>query len=475
MDDGRDLSIGIIGGGLSGALVAIELLRQADFPIEITIYEPAARLGAGLAYGAAGPNHLMNATAARVSLSDDPDDFRAFCAANGPRLGWPALVEAGPDDYLPRQLFAEYAATAVERAVRRAGPRATLIHRRARVLGLCRAGTGFELRVAGGATARHDRVVLATGNGAATPRIPGYDEARRQGLIAGDPWSRALTDGLGPEAPVLLLGSGLTMADAVVSLITRGHRGPLHVLSRRGLVPEARQPMPDRTMVIDPIAPPRRASHLLALLRGLIRDHADGDWQTAFEALRPLVKHLWHQLEDAERRRLWRHMRPYYDAHRFRMPPATAGLIARLRQDGRLTVLAGQVERVEPQWDGARVVWRGRGSDVLHELDVARIVNCTGLARGPDADPLLRRLLRQGLVRPGCGGNGLDADETGRLGPDLFAIGPLLRGNALDPAVIPEIRTQATTLGEALLRPIERGKAVGGARRGERPAARLLN
>ncbi len=449
--NGRDLSIGIIGGGLSGALTAVALLRQAEAPVEITIYEPAARLGAGLAYGAAGPKHLMNATAARVSLSDDADDFRAFAAANGPRLGWPALVEAGPDDYLPRLLFAEYAATTVERAIRRAGPRATLIHRRARVQGLAREDGEFVVRLGTGATARHDLIVLATGNAPAVPRIAGFEEARRQGLVASDPWSRTLTDGLGPEAPVLLLGSGLTMADAVVSLVAHGHRGPLYVLSRRGLVPEARRHAAEPLMILDVAEPPARASQLLRILRQAIEAQGTEDWQPAFEALRPLVKQFWARLDDAERRRLWRHMRPYYDAHRFRMPPSTAALIARLRQDGRLTVLAGQAEGIEAQWDGARVAWRARGGAEPQVLDVARVINCTGLARGPEADPLLRRLLRQGLVRPGCGGNGLDADDVGRLGPGLFAIGPLLRGNALDPTVIPEIRDHAGRLAEALL------------------------
>lgn len=450
--DGRDLSIGIIGGGLSGALVAVALLRQAETPVEITIYEPAARLGAGLAYGAAGPRHLMNATAARVSLTDDPDDFRAFAAANGPRLGWPALVEARPDDYLPRQLFAEYAATTVERAIRRAGARATLVHRRARVLGLARENDEFVLRVGGGATARHDLMVLATGNAPAVPRISGFEEARRQGLVMPDPWSRDLAEGLGPEAPVLLLGSGLTMADAVVSLIAHGHRGPLYVLSRRGLVPEARRHAGEPPLTLDIAEAPARASHLLRLMRRAIEAHATDDWQPAFEALRPLVKQFWSGLDDAERRRLWRHMRPYYDAHRFRMPPATASLIGRLRQDGRLVVLAGQVADIAAQWDGARVTWRPRGRNEIQALDVARVVNCTGLASGPEADPLLRRLLRQGLIRAGCGGNGLDADAIGMLRPGLFAVGPLLRGNALDPTVIPEIREQATLLAEALLR-----------------------
>ena len=41
-----------------------------------------------------------------------------------------------------------------------------------------------------------------------------------------------MTD-LDPDAPILLLGTGLTTVDAVNSLLDQGHRGPIHALSRR--------------------------------------------------------------------------------------------------------------------------------------------------------------------------------------------------------------------------------------------------
>jgi uncharacterized NAD(P)/FAD-binding protein YdhS len=73
-----------------------------------------------------------------------------------------------------------------------------------------------------------DRVVLATGN-----LLPG----RSKGAYFSNPWDEAATRGLAPEDEVLILGSGLTMVDTIVSLLDRGHSGRIHAVSRRGLLP----------------------------------------------------------------------------------------------------------------------------------------------------------------------------------------------------------------------------------------------
>jgi uncharacterized NAD(P)/FAD-binding protein YdhS len=74
-------------------------------------------------------------------------------------------------------------------------------------------------------------------------------------------WLCSATE-LDPAAPVLPIGTGLTMVDAVVSLLDQGHHGPIHALSRRGLLPrrhlatppppETLQPYP--TGRVDPLA-----------------------------------------------------------------------------------------------------------------------------------------------------------------------------------------------------------------------------
>ncbi len=83
------------------------------------------------------------------------------------------------------------------------------------------------VRLSDGREILADAVVLATGNLA--PRAPGgpdqwfYDTP---GFVP-DPWAPDAFDGLSPDDPLLLLGTGLTTVDIVLKLSRAGHRGPI--------------------------------------------------------------------------------------------------------------------------------------------------------------------------------------------------------------------------------------------------------
>jgi uncharacterized NAD(P)/FAD-binding protein YdhS len=59
----------VIGGGASGALVALRLLEQEARPEEIVLLEPRDVPGRGLAYGTRDPRHVLNVPAGRMSAS----------------------------------------------------------------------------------------------------------------------------------------------------------------------------------------------------------------------------------------------------------------------------------------------------------------------------------------------------------------------------------------------------------------------
>jgi uncharacterized NAD(P)/FAD-binding protein YdhS len=162
-------------------------------------------------------------------------------------------------------------------------------------------------------------------------------------------------------------------------------------------------------------------------IRGLLRAARDlarnteasgSDWREVVNAIRELAPEIWRGLDESQRRRFLRHVRPYWDVHRHRLPPSTYQRLAELRQSGRLKVHAGRIVEARPWGDHLRVVWRPRGTEQLAHLRVDWMLNCTG----PDydlrrtQDPLFRSAIRAGLVVPDyCG-----------LGPRTGAHGALI-------------------------------------------------
>ena len=73
--------IAIVGAGFSGALTAVNLLRQnPGDALRIILVDRGTRPGRGLAYGTWDDNFLLNVPAGNMSaLADDPDHFVRFC------------------------------------------------------------------------------------------------------------------------------------------------------------------------------------------------------------------------------------------------------------------------------------------------------------------------------------------------------------------------------------------------------------
>ena len=85
--------------------------------------------------------------------------------------------------------------------------------------------------------ARADLIVLATGNFDPAP-LPGVTKAASDsGLYRHNAWAAETYEGLHPDAPVALIGTGLTGVDIVLRLRELGHRGKIIALSRHGIFP----------------------------------------------------------------------------------------------------------------------------------------------------------------------------------------------------------------------------------------------
>lgn len=441
--------VAVIGGGFSGLLTAVHLLRSHR-TVRVRLVERRPRLGEGRAYGAHEPDHLLNVRAANMSaFADDPRHF----------LAWLGESESA-DAFVSRARYADYLQSllAAEVQTLEAGQRLT------RKLGDAVEATPlagrWKVRLADGHAFHADAVVLAVGF--LPPHWPAQvqvDGETAPALIA-DPWAADLHKV--PQGEVLLLGSGLTMVDMALGLAGPGRR--LTALSRRGLLPLGHGPAP-------PAPPPEHELRDPVVALRILRDHARAvGWRAAVDSVRPLTAAVWRGWPESDRRRFLRHLQPWWDIHRHRMAPAIAERIQAMIASGALTVEAGRAEALREAPGGVEAVLRLRGREEHVVRRYAAVINCASMQGDPDqaGDGLIAGLRRQGALRPDRLRLGLDVDEGFRVLGDggaptegLYAVGPLTRAAVWEAVAVPDLRVHTASVARTVLSDLKtRGEAA---------------
>jgi uncharacterized NAD(P)/FAD-binding protein YdhS len=455
-------TIAIVGGGLSGALAAIQLLRKASLPVRVAMIEPRDTLGRGVAYSTESAWHLLNVRAGNMSIfPDQPDDFLKY-------LRVAVSQDSSPADFVQRRFFGAYISARLREASLSAAPGIQLEWCRdsAQRVDVNREGK-TRITLSDGKVLTADAVVLATGN---NPVAVPFDNPDGVEIISG--WSATACDGIEKDETVLVVGSGLTAADAVLALAERGHRGKIHVVSRHGRWPLVHQASRPLTLPSDTFSETESVLPILHKLRALSRQaEASGDtWQSAFDGFRPHINSVWKRLPENQRRRFLRHLRPLWEIHRHRLPPEAAGRIESFKRSGQLTMVRGLVldARRAPA-DLIRVrVTRRAGGEEKEELSVRRVIVCTGpgLDFRKAAPPIIRDLVDRNLAQVDPVSLGLLVSNdyallqmSGAPSSSLFALGPSIKGSLWETTALPEIRTQARDLATSLVNAALRGSA----------------
>lgn len=443
--------VAIIGGGFSGAAVAWHLLRQRPDLAEIVIVEPRAEIGRGLAYSAADPQHRINVPATRMSLiPDTPDHFNDWLEASGALEADPA-ARIGERNFPARAAFGAY----VAQAVTALGTR--LRHVRARAEDIERAGENYLIATSDGTRIRAEVVVLAVAH--AAPSAPRAVEEALAGhpRYVRDPWQDGAFEAIRPEDRVLIVGTGLTMADIVASLEARGHRGDILAISRRGLRSRGHpaalhEPFGDFT------SPPiHTAGDLVHRIRAAVAEAvaAGKSWHCVLDQVRLQGSAIWRGLPLGERARLLRHLRPFWDVHRFRIAPQVEAVLDRRVAERRLAIRAASLKAITREGENIRVSLRDRRRGALEERDFDALIVATGPAHGSvfASNPALAALEAHGLARPDPLHLGIDVTPEGAaIGADgtargmLLVAGPLARGTMGELMGLPDVTHYAVRI-----------------------------
>ncbi|WP_155904918.1 FAD/NAD(P)-binding protein [Methylopila sp. M107] len=447
--DANPRTVLIVGGGLSGSLLALRAIENAENCV--VLIERGGALGRGVAYGACDPGHLLNVPLFRMEVGLTPS-FHDWLAVNRPsELNTDDGAEK--DSFVTRRSFGDYVEEITEREV--LAGRLTRV--RGNVVEIGRNGRPYVL-LQDGRTLQGTHVVIATGN--LPPKTPRF---RDEGVLDSrafipDPWDLTRDRLPAKTGTVLLIGAGLTMADVALRLSRQGHTGPIIALSRRGLLPNRHAHGGQwRNAFETKTAGPIEAFRLLK--REAREAAAQGvPWQRVIDAMRPSLASLWISWSQDERRRFLRHCRTIWDVHRHRMPGSVAAGIDRLLETGQLQVWAGRVEGLVRTATGARVALRRRGTRESVEIEVDTIINCTGPRSSFDDlnEPAFIRLKEHGLLVADELGLGVKTfgcavvDRYGSPSDWLFAIGPLTRPEWWEITAVPEISAQSHYLANGL-------------------------
>ena len=482
-------TIVIVGAGFSGTLVAANLLKSQHWAAtQIVLVERAATVARGKAYAERGYPYLLNVPAGRMSAdSNSPLDFLNFAQERIP--------DATAEDFLPRELYGQYLEAGLLDAEVSAASHVEFQRVKGDVCGIEPGKiAGYQVQLADGRQIDADDVVLALGNPGPAD-LPGTENLGDH--YTSDPWAGSLT--FTPGETVLLVGTGLTMADATMAAAAETNdQVVIHAVSRHGLIPPSQTQFSQNTCKADTASMLRAASFSALTLLRSVRELADdterrgGDWRETITLIRNLAPQLWQRLPAREKRRLLRHIRPYWDIHRHRLPSQTLARMNHLRRHQKLNVHAGRLLKFEivsaaeaghtPDANAeantsaprtkVRVTWRPRGEDTPQTMLVDRVINCTG----PDysirrsRDPLIRSLMNQGLAVPDAlslgvrtGSYGALINAEGHAATNLFYVGPMLRADHWEATAAQELRGYAERLAGYLSAPVGRMPAVASA------------
>jgi len=428
--------VAIVGGGASGTILAAQLARRG---IHSVLIDGSGRMGRGVAYSTTEPAHLLNVRAEGMSaLAGEPDHFaRAYAAEGGE-----------PGGFAQRRFFATYLHGILDQAVSSGCVQPV---ERTAVAG-SRTNGDWRIALDDGSTIEAIALVLAVGN--QEPEALGAFRNAGARFI-GNPWgaiARAAVEELASTGEnALLVGTGLTMVDLVLSLDAAGHQGKIVALSRRGLAPRGHADFDPSPVKADEL--PRGLGDLLRWLR---KRGAKVGWRAAIDSLRPHSHALWQGLDGDEQRRFLRHARPWWDVHRHRIAPEVAATVARMVAEDRLEIVAGRILSARNAGGGLEVEFRRRGAAEPQRASFAYAFNCTGPLHSIERskDPLLRSLLDAGQVKPDHLGIGLDISGTCRAGEHLWAMGPLTKGRYWEIIAVPDIREQAAAVADDIEREI---------------------
>ncbi len=350
----------IIGGGATGACVAINLYQFFKMKFEIVIIDPSESLGLGRAYQTIDEENLLNVAASNMGLKADiPTDFSNWLdSKNYSQSGfihWP---------FVPRKIYGKYIQEQLSHI--------RFTHLKLKVNDVKINEQGFNIFLSNGSIYDASYVIISTGYKAehnifehlmskqSSHRLLFANEVEHIDFKTND--------------KILILGTGLTAID-VWKRLRRIVDQSLTMLSRRGLLPFVHIKSEEI----------KSFPHLLGLtprqLFDVLRKYhfeVSQPWQVIADQVRLQNRRIWSSWNAIQKKQFIRHMKIYWEVIRHRLPESIFKILSDDIENGKLIICSGNVEKISKGLNQLSVTWRQRttGEVICQSFDY--IILATG-------------------------------------------------------------------------------------------------
>ena len=455
--------IGIIGGGFTGTMTAVQLIDKSTESCEIILINERETLNKGIAYNPYSEKHLLNVIAGKMSAyPDNPDHFLDWVMQKDEFKHKDKTLIS--NSFLPRQIYGEYLCAIWEEAKKSAKSKQiqiTVID--SFVVDLDVSEGAVSLWLDNNQKLNVDECVIATGNHIPrNPKIENMDFYNSPNYFQ-NPWKIESVKNTNKNLTVLIIGNGLTMVDTVLGLLEQGFKGEIYSISPNGF-----NILPHRHngLKYSKLAEELRDDMNIYELVNLVNKHIKTvreygvSAEPIIDSLRPHTQKIWQSFSDKEKELFMSRLRHLWGVARHRIPLHSHDKIQQLRIDGKLHINSGKIINITESTESIIVQYFDKKENEIKEINVSRIINCTG----PETDLmsldksflkncLLKGVLTQDKLKLGIKAN-TEAfqiiSSEGKPHTNLYTIGSNLKGELWESTAVNELRGQAEKLSERL-------------------------
>lgn len=455
--------IGIIGGGFTGTMTAVQLIEKSTAPLEIILINERETLNRGIAFNPYSDKHLLNVITAKMSaFADYPDHFLDWITAREDFKNKDKVFIA--NSFLPRKLYGDYLVNIWEKyqsVAKTKNIKVSVID--SFVIDLETYPNTVTLSLDNDTVLDVDYAVIASGN--QIPKNPGIKNADfyQSENYFQNPWKIGSVQNINSALPILIVGNGLTMVDTVISLLEQGFKNDIYSISPNGfnILPHRHNGL-KYTKLTEELREDMKLYDLVKLVHKHIKTVREygATAEPVIDSLRPYTQKIWRRFSAEEKRTFMSRFRHLWGVARHRIPIHSHDKLQQLRINGKLKINSGRLLNFTENEEGITVDYYDKKDHQEKQIIVSRIINCTG----PDTNlkhvenSFLKNCLLKGILKQDDLKLGIVADtntfqviaDDGKAHTNLFTLGSNLKGELWESTAVNELRSQAESLAEQL-------------------------